>query len=194
MSAAGVSFHRSRSGFAARMLAAASLVLLAGCASRPQLEPAPEWDAVPAAVISALCERLKIDSVAHQGDLAIVRTTQPIVSAAALAGLARRNMKSANLILLAEEASAQQKTIPLLIPQNGCAWQPVDYLDRVKHRDVMVVELSSPIRNPFAREAGMFARVSLGGTTASWYWIPFRRSTSMNDWLLDRVAPLGVWE
>jgi hypothetical protein len=179
----------------ARLLRALPVALLMSCASASVEPPVPEWPAVPAAVMNTLCERLRIDAVAHEGDLAIVKTTQPIVSAGAIAGLARRNMKSGNLVQLAEDLSASQKTLPLLIPRNGCAWKPIDYFDAKKQGDMMVVELSSPMRNPFARgEAGMFARVTLGGTMATWYWIPFRRNMAMNDWLLDRVAPLGVWE
>lgn len=180
---------------AARLLLALPLALLLSCASAGVEPPVPEWPAVPAAVLNTLCERLRIDAVAHEGDLALVKTTQPIVSAGAIAGLARRNMKSGNLVQLAEDLSASQKTIPLLIPRNGCAWKPIEYFDARKQGDMMVVELSSPMKNPFARgEAGMFARVTLGGTMATWYWVPFRRNMAMNDWVLDRVAPLGVWE
>jgi hypothetical protein len=182
----------------ALLLLSATLFSIGACKTMTPQPPkplTPNWQTVPAGVMSALCERLRIDAVAHEGDLAVVRTTQPIVSAGAIAGLARRNMKSDNMVKLAEDLSATQKTLPLMIPRNGCAWKPIDYFDHEKQRDMMVVELSSPIRNPFARgEAGLFARISLGGMNSTWYWIPLRYSNSAADWMLDRVAPLGVWE
>lgn len=185
-----------RTSLVARLALLAMLALAAACASQQTPKPlTPEWTTVPAGVMSALCERLRIDAVAHEGDLAVVRTTQPIVSPGAIAGLARRNMKSGNLIQLAENLSASQKTLPLMIPRNGCAWKPIDYFDHNRQHDMMVVELSSPMKNPFARgEAGMFARITLGGANSTWYWIPLRYSSSAGDWMLDRLAPLAVWE
>ena len=37
----------------------------------------------------------------------------------------------------------------------------------------MIVAFSSPFANPFVKgQLGVFARVSLGDESATWYWIP----------------------
>jgi hypothetical protein len=53
----------------------------------------------------------------------------------------------------------------------------------------MIVELSSPLHNPFEwRNVGIFARVSLGGHHASWYWISI--APYGNGWAVARITPL----
>lgn len=169
------------------------LFFLSSCATTAStLHPSPEWDTVPASIVQALCNRLRDDGVAGSGDLAIVRTTQPLVTTGAIRALAD-SPRAANPVRIAEEISARQKTIPLLVPTSGCTWKPIDYLDPQRHGDIMVVELSSPFAHPFAmRAAGLFARVSLGGRHANWYWIPLMRAG--DDWSLGRIHPIGVWE
>ncbi|HEX2060509.1 MAG TPA: hypothetical protein VHK90_07190, partial [Thermoanaerobaculia bacterium] len=65
------------------------------------------------------------------------------------------------------------RAIPIATTPGSCAWQPIDVRDLQRNEDMMVVELSAPIPNPFrSGEAGLFARASLAGQHNSWYWIP----------------------
>lgn len=143
------------------------ILLLTACATTPSSQPAaPEWDVVPAGLVEAFCSRLRMDAIATGGGLAIVRTTQPIASAQAYSGLGRSVGNKART------APQPGRTMPIDLGAGSCGWTPIDSMNAQRDRDVMVVELSSPVPNPFVPgAAGIFARVSLGGEHASWYWI-----------------------
>lgn len=143
-------------------------LLLAGCATAPSTAPAlPDWDVIPGAVLDGLCSRLTMDGVASGGSVAVVSTTQPLATTRAMATLSR-GQKPVRVV--APPAEAQ---IPIAARGSACNWQLIDGADREKYFDTMVVELSAPVANPFSRtDAGLFARVSLGGAHPSWYWIP----------------------
>jgi hypothetical protein len=129
----------------------------------------PEWDRVPAGVAESLCRRLQMDAIATTGSVAIVGDTQPLATAesvAALASVSRRRGDAAKLAIT-------NRTIPVSLTRSPCDWNVVK-VERVRtSHDEMIVELSAPIANPYTRnEAGVFARVSLSGEHASWYWVP----------------------
>lgn len=110
--------------------------------------------------------RLQMDAIATGSAVAIVRTTQPITTAQAYTALGR---SVARKQVTPPEAG---KTIPIELKGGTCSWIPLDSLDAGRDRDQMVVQLSSPVPNPFVPgAAGVFARVSLGGEHPSWYWV-----------------------
>ena len=71
-----------------------------------------------------------------------------------------------------------------------CTWKPIDALDPNREFDTMVVELSAPVANPAHRAAGIVARVTLGGTHPSWYWIELNPRPSA--WAVGRIFPLSL--
>lgn len=148
-----------------------ALLLLTACATRPST-PLTAPESVPAAVLEALCGRLRIDAIASTAPLAIVTETRPLAtpqSMNALSITARGRIRANRMAASAVEAN---RTLPVAVEGASCTWRPVAPAQLARHRDEMLVELSAPTVNPFApREAGMFARVTVGGEGASWYWI-----------------------
>ena len=136
---------------------------------------------VPAGIVEAFCSRLRMDAIATGSGLAIVRTTQPIATGQAYAGLGRSVGSKA---VTAPEPS---RSIPIDLGSGSCGWIPIDSMNAQRDRDVMVVELSSPVSNPFVRgAAGVFARVSLGGEHPAWYWIGLVPSGS--GWTIGSIT------
>jgi hypothetical protein len=162
------------------------LLLLAACATNTPEQPPPQvpaWDTIPAGVTGALCQRLQLDGIGTIGsDVAIVKVTQPIASPHALATLGKPKR---NVTII-------HRAIPIATTSTGtgaCSWKPIDALDPARQFDSMVVELSSPVPNPSSLAAGMVARVSLGGTHPSWYWIEL--IPRGEGWSVGRILPLS---
>lgn len=172
-----------------KLTAVLTLLLFTACASAP--EPtgpfAPEWDVIPAGVAEALCLRLKMDAIAT-GAVTVVRTTQPLatpLSVGALGNLARKRGKPVN-------APIVNRAIPITLTAGGaCTWTAIDVSAMKQHQDEMLLELSAPVPNPYAAgEAGLFARVSLAGEHASWYWLPLLPRG--NGWSAGLPLPLTL--
>lgn len=149
------------------------LAFTLSCATQPDAPPAvPEWDAIPLGVIDTFCQRLKSEGLAEGAPVAIVSTTQPIASMSSIAALAGPEPRRANAQEAAIALRASQKSIPLTLSGGGCTWIAVDSTRAYQRADQMIVEISAPMSNPFERgQAGLFARVSLGGEHGQWYWI-----------------------
>ncbi|HEX7828483.1 MAG TPA: hypothetical protein VF787_02445 [Thermoanaerobaculia bacterium] len=142
---------------------------------------APEWDVVPGGIADALCQRLQSDRFADS--LVMVKITQPIVTSRALSAL--YPMKRRPL----EITPPPTRAIPV-DTMGGCAWRAIDVADRARYADSVVVELSSPLINPAkTKEAGLFARVTIGGAR-EWYWIAMR--SRGGAWELAGISPIGV--
>jgi hypothetical protein len=172
-------------------------VLVTACATSSNTSkpaPVPQWDAVPPGAVEAFCQRLQMDTVASGAPLTIVRTTQPIATQQALVALGGMTGGRATSGVAEEALQAGQRSIPISVPQtsaSGCVWNPADRLDPRIHSDRMVVELSAPLPNPFVRNAaGFFARVSLGGQNAAWYWVGL--VPRGGGWGVGPIIPLGV--
>lgn len=148
-------------------------LLLAACASQPPAAPvtAPQWDTVPAGVAEGLCRRLQSDALAT-GQVLIVKVTQPLVTqdvVAALASSVTHKGRPTKPVVV-------NRAIPISTSPASCNWKPIDVRDLDRNGDMMIAELSAPILNPYrSGEAGVFARVSLAGQHAAWYWIPLAR-------------------
>ena len=157
-----------------RLLSAALLLLLAACNTsnpQPTTIPLPEWQQVPASIVESLCRKLRQDALGENSALVLVKTTQPIANTQSLTALAAASQKRARGERHAGVLT-EQRSMPIEMVSGSCAWKGIERLDPDKHGDMMVVELSSPLRNPFEwHNVGLFARISLGGQMASWYWI-----------------------
>ncbi len=157
------------------------------CTSAPQ-PIAPHWDAIPPWVLGALCKRLQMDALGTSGRLTVVKTTQPIAtpdSVSIVAASARRPVAPSEIAAAIREGG---QPIPLAFTEGECAWSPVDGLASIRS-DEVVVELSSPLRNPAVPgEAGLFARVSLG-TQQEWYWVTLAPRGSA--WAVRYVSAIG---
>lgn len=151
------------------------VLILSACATTqptPKLA-APDWTNVPPAVLDALCARLQMDAIANPGSpLALVSTTRPLANAQSLGALAltaKGRVKKDRVALSSVELN---RALPIASEGTTCRWRPIAASRLDAHRDEMVVEVSAPSIHPFAPStAGLFARVSVGGEGASWYWI-----------------------
>ena len=142
------------------------------CASPPPAAPPPRIDVVPVAALDAFCARLQMDAIASGAPISIVSTTQPLATQQSVSSLrlvARGRNKPSNV---AQSAADANRALPVSTEGSTCRWRPVAVADIDRHYDEMLVELSAPAANPFSpREAGLFARVTVGGEGAAWYWI-----------------------
>ncbi len=170
-------------------------LVLAGCASQPSAPTTPPpWTTVPSAVVDAMCARLRSEAMASDAPMTIVSTTRPLVSGGALRSVAHLYGKDAELSDLAGVVNSSLQPMPIdLANTQTCTWSPIPKIDPVKDVDQMVVELSAPFVNPFTKnEAGMLARLSLGGRDAQWYWIPLGVRNGV--WAIGNVFPMDLHE
>jgi len=175
-----------------RLAFASVLAFLAlSCATQPAAAPAlTPPDAIPNAVLEALCGRLHMDAIASTAPLAIVNVTRPLATQASMTSLAtaaRGKVKASRVSASALEANRE---IPFATDgTTSCRWKPISPSLLAQHHDEMVVELSAPALNPFApREGGLFARVTVGGEGASWYWVSLVPYSG--QWAVGRVSVL----
>jgi len=166
-----------------------ALLVLSACASAPP-PPPPTWSSVPRTVLDAFCIAAHAEGLAGEGTIAVVRTSRPLVTPETIAALAEVSFKPAgDTATIAQRINQSSAAVPVEIPTGSCAWQGVD-AGRTK-RDMMMVELSTPFMNPYAKnEAGSFARLSVGGEGATWYWIALIRRD--DRWISAGVSPLGA--
>jgi hypothetical protein len=154
------------------LAAALAAAIALACAPRPAT-PLVAPDTVPPTVLEALCGRLRMDAIASTAPVAILTVTRPLAtqqSMAALAMTARGRVKGQRIGASALEANRE---LPVeAVAAASCTWRPVAPAQLDRYRDEMLVELSAPAVNPFEpRLAGLFARVTVGGEGASWYWV-----------------------
>jgi len=179
-------------GISSFLLSAFCLLLFSSCATTapaPAL-PHPEWSAIPTGVVDSFCKRLHDDAIALGGELAIVTTTQPLATTTTMTALSQAYFKRADARGAVEAMADSHGSIPVAFAGSVCPWKPISGIDPT-HRDMMIVELSSPLANPYVHnEAGLFARVSLGGNEASWYWIPLVQRGGA--WSVGHITPLAT--
>jgi len=168
-------------------------VLFAACASTPPPPTLPPaWTQVPPSILDTVCAKLQEEGISAD-NLAVAKTTQPLVTAASLRSVAHLYGKDADVASLAQLYTSGTQPMPLALTESRCGWKPIAKLDPVNHHDQMVVELSSPIPNPFTRsEAGVLVRMSLGGHDSQWYWIPLGQKKG--QWGIGVVLPLDMHE
>ena len=168
-----------------RRLLPITLLLLVACnTTEPSMLTIPDWDAIPAGVTHAFCQRLQLDGIGTIGaEVAIVKITQPLASPQALAQVGPP-MRPVSIVHRALPIGTVSGGV------GGCSWKPIDALDPSRQFDSMVVELSAPVANPAKPGAGMVGRVSLGGTHPNWYWLEL--TPRRGGWSVGRIIPLSM--
>ncbi len=156
----------------------AGILLVTGCASTPKkvYPPAPAfdtWTSVPAFVVDAVCGKLQSEGLG--GTVDIVVTTEPIITRESLFGLAAaaESKTRENPTQVMALAEAGKVKLPLTIEAAGCELRKIASAGEARG-DEMMLQLSPPFLNPYERKSvGLFARLSLGGHSSQWYWVPF---------------------
>ena len=152
-----------------------SLLLLSACATQPPPQPqlsAPEWTAIPPAVLDSLCARLQMDAIATTAPLALVSTTRPLATPQSLNALAMTARGRVKTDRAARSAAELNRSLPIVSEGTTCRWRPIQASQFDAHHDEMIVELSAQAIHPFSpKTGGLFARVTVGGQGASLYWI-----------------------
>ncbi len=111
-----------------------------------------------------MCTR--VHSEGMTGELRVVKTSQPLITGAALEALAEATFYRGKPIASITAAAA----VP--VEPGSCTTRAIESIN-ARDADVMVVQFSSPFANPFARgQLGVIARLSLGNEAPTWYWIP----------------------
>lgn len=157
----------------------AGVVLITGCASstpKKVFPPAPAfdtWTSVPPFVVDAVCGKLQSEGLG--GTVDIVATTEPIITRESLFGLATaaesKTRENPSQVMAVTEAGKAK--LPLTIEAAGCEFHTIANA-RDARGDEMVLQISVPFINPYERKsAGLLARLSLGGQSPQWYWVPF---------------------
>lgn len=167
----------------------AALLAFACATQRPRVPLTPP-DTVPPAVLEALCGRLRMDAIATGAPLTIVNVTRPLGTQQSMTALAIAAAGRSKENRVGESALQANRTMAVSTEGTvSCSWRPIAPQQLAAHRDEMVLELSAPAINPFApREGGLFARVTVGGEGASWYWVtlvPYGE-----QWAVGRVSVL----
>jgi hypothetical protein len=165
-------------------------LILTSCASRstPPLN-APDWTAVPPAVLDSLCARLQMDAIATGSPLALVSTTRPLATPQSLNALVLTAKGRVKTDRVAASAAEMNRALPITTEGAACRWRPVKAAQLDALHDEMVVELSAPAIHPFSpKTGGLFARVTVGGQGASWYWVTLFPSQSR--WVVGPVYVL----
>jgi hypothetical protein len=166
---------------------------LLSCAAPPPAKPqlvAPQWDAIPPGVLDTLCNRLRMDAIATGAPLAIVGTTRALANQQSLSALAFAARSGRTTARAGTSVTDANRAIEVVTAGSSCAWKKITPDDAARLYDEMIVELSAPALHPFSsREAGLFARVSLGGQGASWYWISLHPAG--DRWAVGSVVVLS---
>ena len=99
-------------------------------------------------------------------ELRALKMTQPLITPQSVQGLAEAVYYSGRSApRIAAAASVPVETAGTCVRHAIDAIGPHD-------NDVLIVEFSSPFENPFVHgQLGVFARVSLGTESATWYWV-----------------------
>ena len=150
------------------LLAACCSLLAVMCAHRPPPPPPVPPTAVPRAAVDMMCSRMHAEGMT--GEMRALKMTQPLITPTSVEALASAMFYTGH--------SAPQISAAATVPVETAGSCVTRALDSITPRDsdVMVAAFSSPFENPFVRgQLGVFARVSLGGEAATWYWIPIGR-------------------
>jgi hypothetical protein len=148
------------------------IVLLAlSCASRPAPVPEEPWTSVPAQALGALCAfSVHGEGIGRETPVGVMAESQPLVTDDSVRALAQAYVAQKVVHRLDPPAA-----IPVTVPSSGCKWRTIEKA-ATPAPDQYLLELSAPIPNPFVRnQSGVFARLSLGGQAAYWYWVPLIR-------------------
>ena len=166
---------------------------LFGCASVPRKPTTPpDWTEVPPSIAEALCSKLRSEAISSDATIDLLTMTQPLVTPSSIHSLGTIYPSKGSSAMVADAVVAGQRRLPINATGSSCHWRPIDTVQARSH-DEMALELSAPFVNPYAvGEAGLFARLTLGGHDAQWYWIPLAQRKGV--WAIGFVLPMDLHE
>jgi hypothetical protein len=168
-------------------LALVAVSLLSCAGARHNFQSSDQWAAV---VLSKLCESYGKE-FRESKVVAVVDQTQPVFDFAALSyvsGVDVTPESARRAQELAEQARSQFVAEPILVPESACRFQRVPKQSR--YRDVIQVEMSGLVVNPFDKSFGSFVRSSAGGRPgATWIWVALVRSRTQ-QWSVSKILVL----
>ncbi|HEY0371569.1 MAG TPA: hypothetical protein VGD79_06185 [Thermoanaerobaculia bacterium] len=149
------------------------VLFLTACATQPATPiQSPDWTSIPTPVLDALCGRLQMDAISTGSPLALVSTTRPLATPQSLSALALMAKGRVKGDRAATSAMELNRALPVMTEGAQCAWRPIAASQVNRLHDEMLVELSAPAIHPYSQKSGgLFARVTVGGQGASWYWV-----------------------
>jgi hypothetical protein len=138
-------------------------------------------------VINSICGLLTAEGMTSE--IRAVNVTQPLIGPATLKALSEAAFYGGHSTGAAENAGNVQ--IPVEMPTKSCIARSIDALDPSRDRDVMVLQFSAPLANPFQRgEPGVVVRLSLGDESPTWYWVSLSNRTG--KWTAGLPSSLAV--
>jgi hypothetical protein len=138
-------------------------------------------------VIDSICSRLRSEGMTSE--VRAVSTTQPLITPGTLQALAEAAFYQGKETGLAEIGSIVP--IAVQVPTNSCVSTAIEAFDRARDGDVMVLQISAPLANPFARrQLGVLARLALGDESPIWYWVPIGERSGI--WVAGAPSILAV--
>ena len=176
-----------------------ALALLTACgstsssSSQAPKSVVPQWTAVPPKVLEAVCARLRGEGIAREEAIRVITMTQPLIMPDSITALAELSAGHAHV-----NRQALQDVVPgpmpiTITPLPGCRFVGIEHYQRARDSDHLVLQLSSPFANPFARgESGLFARLTIGDQAAQWYWVPLLARGEQVA--VGTVMPLAIHE
>jgi hypothetical protein len=185
------------------VLLLAAVALCLSCRSAPPVvgrEPVT-WSRIPSGVLDALCaSSIRNEGIGRQTIINVVPRSQALVSAASLVSLRRVYFVKPGKGLektpqMAESIAAGLPSIPVDLPAGGrsCNWAILEHFDRTRDNEKMILQISAPFANPYSKtEWGSFARLSVGGEAAAWFWVPMKTKESIVA--IGHVTALDVEE
>lgn len=181
------------------LLLSLAAILTTSCASSDKTPfTPPAWTDLPATIAEAVCLRARGEAISQDAPIAAINVTQPgIVNGSSVHSLSHAYGTSvSNPVQLADVLRSSTTSVPVIFPMMGmgsCTFRPIEPADQRRVTDVMLLQLSSPILNPFQKkEAGVLARLSLGNRNAMWYWVPLGQRKG--QWLIGTAIPLDLHE
>ncbi len=186
---------------AGRFLALTGLAVWASTGAFAAWQP-PELVGVPDVVFSALCETFsRVEGFDDQVPTVVLAATRPLYQTFALRVLHNAGKLTPDELQKDEDRDQELRRSfraqPVHLPQPGsaCRWSSsnktaAEYFGT----STLVLELSNPVEDPFAEgfepRLGLFARYSIGGQAATWYWIALEPSGV--DWRVAVVFELDI--
>ena len=168
-------------------LALIAVSFLSCAGSRQNFPSSDEWTAV---VLSKLCESYGKEFLKSRG-VAVIDQTQPIfdfISLLYVSGVDVTPESARRAQELEEQARSLFVAGPTWIPESACRFRRAP--EQSGYRDVIQVEMSGLVVNPFDKSTGAFVRSSAGGRPgATWIWVVLVRSKT-HKWSVSRVAVL----
>lgn len=140
-----------------------------------------------------MCMRIHDEGIARETMVNVMATTRPLVTEQSLQALMEAAFYQGRIDRRAVEDAYASNKNALKVPSSAaCAFNAVDPRSH-RSGDTMTLELSSPFIAPMRKGGpGMLARLSLGGESATWYWIPLKNQNG--SWTAGTAMPLGMHE